>query len=44
MRGACAGANAPLLGGFKWLPWGPYLQCIKQVGGSMTSASKSYGT
>ena len=23
MCGACAGANAPLLGGFKWLPWGP---------------------
>ena len=23
MRGACAGTDAPLLGGFKWLPWGP---------------------
>ena len=23
MRCSCAGANAPLLGGFKWLPWGP---------------------
>ena len=22
MRGARAGADAPLLGGFKWLPWG----------------------
>ena len=22
MRGTRAGANAPLLGGFKWLPWG----------------------
>ena len=22
MHGVCAGANAPLLGGFKWLPWG----------------------
>ena len=23
MHGARAGADAPLLGGFKWLPWGP---------------------
>ena len=23
MRGARAGADAPLLSGFKWLPWGP---------------------
>ena len=23
MRGIRAGANTPLLGGFKWLPWGP---------------------
>ena len=23
MRGAHAGTDAPLLGGFKWLPWGP---------------------
>ena len=23
MRGARAGADAPLLGGLKWLPWGP---------------------
>ena len=23
MCGARAGADTPLLGGFKWLPWGP---------------------
>ena len=32
MRGARAGANAPLLGGFKWLPWGqPF--AMHQAGG-----------
>ena len=44
MRGTRAGADAPLLGGFKWLPGGRHLQCIKRVGGSITSVSKSYGT
>ena len=41
MRGTRAGANTPLLGGFNE---GCHLQCIKQVGGSITSVSKSYGT
>ena len=39
MCGACAGANAPLLGGFKC-----HLHCVKRVGGGITSVSKSYGT
>ena len=44
MRGARAGADAPLLGGFKWLPWGATIcNTFKQVGGSVTSVSKPYG-
>ena len=23
MHGACAGTDTPLLGGLKWMPWGP---------------------
>ena len=29
MHGAHAGTDAPLLGGFKWLPRGHHLQCDK---------------
>ena len=28
MRSAHAGADTPLLGGFKWLPWGRHLQYV----------------
>ena len=31
MRNACTGADALLLGGFEWLPWGCHLQCVKWV-------------
>ena len=44
MCGSRTGADAPLLAGFKWCPGGRHLQCIKQVDGSVTSVSKSYGT
>ena len=31
MRGAHAGTDAPLLGGFKWLPWGlPFAMCLSR--------------
>ena len=32
MHSARAGADAPLLGGFKWLPWGPPF-AMRKVGG-----------
>ena len=32
MHGTHAGNNAPLLGGFKWLPWGPPF-AMHEVGG-----------
>ena len=32
MRGARAGADAPLLGGFQWLPWGPPF-AMRKTGG-----------
>ena len=32
MRSICAGADALLLGGFKWLSWDCHLQCIEAGG------------
>ena len=32
MRGARAGADTPLLGGFQWLPWGPPF-AMRKMGG-----------
>ena len=32
MRGARTGANAPLLGGFQWRPWGPPF-AMRKTGG-----------